>query len=114
MAEQIYDAGNAVEEDIRKARADRQSCAQSIIALFNGFYQRAYPQKAPAAAKVPVKRAASGMVPWPEEWTDRHYNACNEPCDMLVGPCACGAWHSEDEDWVRAALEKHNAEIVDE
>jgi len=25
------------------------------------------------------------------------YNACSERCDMLVGPCCCGAWHSEDE-----------------
>jgi len=23
----------------------------------------------------------------------RRYNACNEPCDMFVGPCICGAWH---------------------
>jgi hypothetical protein len=28
----------------------------------------------------------------------RLYNACTEPCDMLVGPCACGAWHHWD-DW---------------
>lgn len=27
------------------------------------------------------------------------YNASSEPCDMLVGPCCCGAWHSK-EDWI--------------
>lgn len=30
---------------------------------------------------------------WPDDWP-RHYNS-NEPCDMLVGPCCCGAWHQE-------------------
>lgn len=23
----------------------------------------------------------------------------NQPCDMLIGPCSCGAWHKADE-WV--------------
>lgn len=23
-----------------------------------------------------------------------YYNASNDPCDMLEGPCRCGAWHS--------------------
>jgi hypothetical protein len=23
------------------------------------------------------------------------YNAYNSPCDFIVGPCCCGAWH----DW---------------
>jgi hypothetical protein len=22
------------------------------------------------------------------------HNACNEPCDVVDGPCACGAWHN--------------------
>ena len=26
-------------------------------------------------------------------------NRSNEPCDMIIGPCACGSWHSE-KDWV--------------
>ena len=26
------------------------------------------------------------------------HNACNERCDMLIGPCACGAWHKL-KDW---------------
>lgn len=26
------------------------------------------------------------------------YNGCSERCDMLVGACACGAWH-EANDW---------------
>lgn len=21
------------------------------------------------------------------------YNGSHEPCDMLIGPCCCGAWH---------------------
>src|SRR3972149_1206950 len=22
------------------------------------------------------------------------FNACTDPCDMYIGPCACGAWHA--------------------
>lgn len=24
----------------------------------------------------------------------KQYNGCSEPCDALLGPCLCGAWHS--------------------
>jgi len=39
------------------------------------------------------------LLPMPEEWIGMIYNASNDPCDMLYGPCACGAWHSLDE-WI--------------
>lgn len=26
------------------------------------------------------------------------YNASHERCDMLIGPCSCGAWHRMS-DW---------------
>lgn len=40
----------------------------------------------------------SKLASWPREWMYRYYNGrTNEPCDMLVGPCACGAWHREHE-----------------
>lgn len=52
----------------------------------------------------------NGMVPWPQDWTDRHYST-NEPCDMLIGPCACGGWHTANEKWVQEALTKHGAII---
>lgn len=51
----------------------------------------------------------NGLLGWPQEWTERNYNGCNEPCDMLIGPCACGAWHHA-EDW-DDALRYYNAEI---
>ena len=35
----------------------------------------------------------AGLVPWPKDWPP--YG--NEPCDMLVGPCSCGAWHIKGE-----------------
>jgi DNA polymerase III epsilon subunit-like protein len=52
------------------------------------------------------------MVVWPEGWTDRHYNG-NEPCDVLVGTCSCGAWHNEHEEWVSITLFNHNATIME-
>jgi len=53
----------------------------------------------------------NGMVPYPDGWA-KHFNS-NEPCDKLVGPCACGAWHDDTEGWVREVLIRHNAEIVE-
>jgi len=45
------------------------------------------------------------FIVYPKHWP-KHYNS-NEPCDMVVGPCACGAWHSKDEDWVKSMIEEH-------
>ncbi len=39
----------------------------------------------------------------PQHWPPR-YNACTDPCDMINGPCACGAWHCLDEEWVIGGL----------
>ncbi|MFA5344820.1 MAG: hypothetical protein WC315_00900 [Candidatus Omnitrophota bacterium] len=55
--------------------------------------------------------ANNGLLAWPEDWLDYHYNACNEHCDMLIGPCSCGAWHHADEVWVKQKLLDHNATI---
>ena len=35
------------------------------------------------------------VKPWPEDWPE-YYNG-SELCDMLVGPCSCGAGHSPGE-----------------
>jgi len=35
----------------------------------------------------------NGLMSMPKEWLGHFWNACTEPCDMLIGPCACGAWH---------------------
>ncbi len=37
----------------------------------------------------------SATQPWPQHWPPYHHR--NEPCDMKVGPCWCGAWHVEGE-----------------
>lgn len=26
----------------------------------------------------------------------KYFNASNMPCDMIIGPCVCGAWHTLD------------------
>ena len=38
------------------------------------------------------------------------YNSCTDPCDVLVGPCVCGAWHTA-EDW-EDKIENHQ-KIID-
>lgn len=37
----------------------------------------------------------NNFEPWPDDWP-KYYNS-NIPCDMAVGPCACGGWHQEGE-----------------
>lgn len=103
LAEQIYDAGNAVEADLQRVHIARRHAANSIIEMFVSLRNRAVRQQL---------RRINGVVPWPANWTDRHYNG-GQPCDTLIGPCSCGAWHIESEDWVQAMLFKHNAEIID-
>ena len=104
VAEQVYDAGNYTEADLHKVHAACRHAARSIISMFVALWNRVMKRQL---------RRINGVVPWPADWTDRHHNASHGPCDLLVGPCSCGAWHTEDEDWVRAMLLKHNAEIID-
>ena len=103
LAEQIYDAGNATEADLQRVHMARRHAGHSIIEMFVSLRNRVVRQQL---------RRINGVVPWPANWTDRHYNG-GQPCDTLVGPCFCGAWHMDGEDWVQALLFKHNAEIID-
>lgn len=41
-------------------------------------------------------KPANDFIEWPAHWP-RYHNARNYPCDMLIGPCACGGWHQEGE-----------------
>lgn len=46
--------------------------------------------------KKPVK---NDFMEMPKDWIGQVHNACTDPCDMLNGPCVCGAWHHWDE-WI--------------
>ncbi len=37
------------------------------------------------------------LASMPEKYYGKFYNACTDPCDMLQGPCACGAFHNQEE-----------------
>jgi len=102
VAEQVYDAGNATEADLRQVRIARRHATHALIEMF--VVLRARPPKRRL-------ERINGLVPWPENWTDRHFNASHEPCDMLIGPCSCGAWHTETEPWVQETLRRHGTEI---
>jgi hypothetical protein len=59
-----------------------------------------------------IYRHRNELLGWPKELERVSlFNACNEKCDMLIGPCACGAWHQPD-DWTDI-LNRHNLEIRD-
>lgn len=48
---------------------------------------------------------------WPKGWP-RYYNACQDPCDTIDGPCVCGAWHHPGEfEFFYGKLRRHG-EIV--
>jgi hypothetical protein len=43
-----------------------------------------------------VVKHCNGFLEYPEHWP-RYVNGTGEPCDMLQGPCCCGAWHELSE-----------------
>ena len=51
----------------------------------------------------------NGTIKYPEGWS-KNYNASGEPCDMLQGPCCCGATHSV-QDWKVLAEEKPDGPV---
>lgn len=99
LMDQLYALGQATATDIRKVQLARKSAVHALVEMFVKLRSR--PR---------VLKQVNGIVCWPEDWTDRRYNS-QEPCDVLVGPCSCGAWHDENEDWVVAKLRDHNAVI---
>lgn len=109
MAEQLCQQASKADADAKvqlsKFQGARRHAAYTLVQAFATLWS--------GAASRQRLRRINGVVPWPANWADRHYNGGREPCDLLVGPCSCGDWHSEREDWVRAVLLKHNAEIID-
>lgn len=103
LAEAFYDAGQASDHDLRKVREGTQAARQALVTLFTTLRRR-LPR---------ILTPVNGCVVWPEDWADQHYNG-NEPCDVLIGPCSCGAWHTEKEGWVQSALQHHDAIILGE
>ena len=101
LAEAIAENNPAAAVDMPRIRQAIRGAKISILTLIGSLAERSVPR---------CLTSDNGMVPWPLDWTDRHYNS-NEPCDMLVGPCACGAWHLTSEEWVQEALLKHGAII---
>jgi len=106
IAEQMFDAGTATEADMLKIRTSRHKATNSIVELFTAT-RRLQQIRQPLVLQPDI----NGFVGWPPEWTEHRYNARHEPCDMLVGPCCCGAWHLAAEEWVQDVLRKHHATI---
>lgn len=106
VLEIAYDEGSITEVDLKSAKIAMRQSLHSMIEMFvNMKMQLDEPEPE-------ILETVNGTVSWPEDWTDYHYNASHEPCDMLIGPCSCGAWHSENETWVQEILKKHNAVIA--
>ncbi len=51
------------------------------------------------------------MILYPEHWPPHHNGG--ERCDMIDGPCACGAWHHLTEKWVAAGMVDHGLTDAD-
>jgi len=56
--------------------------------------------------------SGNNMMPVPNHWPP-NYNASSEPCDMVKGPCSCGAWHSLSEDWVQYRVKEFGFDKID-
>ena len=100
LAEQLFDAGHGTEADLSRVRLKVRSATHAAIEMFTAL--RRLP------ARPIILGYVMGALPWPPTWEPRRYNANTEPCDVLIGPCACGADHTENEDWVQAVLKAHN------
>jgi len=60
------------------------------------------------------RRAKSGFVNYPKSFEKRIIDGTarfRTKCDMLIGPCACGGVHQENDDFVRELLAYHSAVI---
>ena len=110
-AEQYCEAGRAsaandsLQAGLRRIQREARNAARALVELYIGWRNLDAPPP-----RVLVRD--NGCVPWPDDWSDACCNG-GKCCDMLVGPCSCGAWHTEAEDRVRAMLLKHNARISD-
>jgi hypothetical protein len=65
-------------------------------------------------ATILKRRAKSGFVNYPKNAERRTIDGTarfRTRCDMLVGPCACGSVHQENEPWVRTLLEDYEYSI---
>ena len=100
VIEQAFGQYKVSFEDLERAQVAVKSGRNSLLFLLDALR--------PKQKLTPI----NGLVSWPDDWTDQHHNGCNDACDMLVGPCVCGAWHSADDEWVKELLKKHHAEIV--
>lgn len=48
----------------------------------------------------------NGLIPMPIDRIGDFFNgSCPDPCDMIKGPCVCGAWHHL-RDWPTELLER--------
>jgi len=60
-------------------------------------------------SKRPTSLEGKPNLKVPKHWP-RNFNK-SSPCDMMQGPCSCGAWHSEEDKWVKENLEKYGKEL---
>jgi hypothetical protein len=108
ICEQVYDAGDCTETEMKAIKLAARESMQSLVTMFTALRSQHAP---PEIMQKALQLNKNGLLGYPQDWPSR-YNACNEPCDMLIGPCACGAWHTEDEEWVQEALKIHHTIII--
>lgn len=57
------------------------------------------------------------FVKYPSDWRPRMQHTGKRRfdtyCDLIMGHCACGDYHSEENEWVRDMLESNNSRIED-
>ena len=73
---------------------ERSDEARRLVCLYDRLNQKDRKIK-----ELEAELKENNFIPMPKEWIGQIYNACTEPCDILYGPCACGAWHYFEE-WI--------------
>ena len=84
-----------IEQELRRPRLEDVNAALEPAELTDeeaAGLERRRGASAEERTGVPLPHLAT---PWPIHWP-KYYNG-RDPCDMLIGPCSCGATHSAGE-----------------
>ncbi len=59
---------------------------------------------------------SSSWIPWPDDWPayrQECFSSDTDNCDMLEGPCRCGAWHTPGEFVYEFGVLTRRGEVVE-
>jgi len=82
-----------------------------LVAFLKTFESYETPEKV-------LEPSKNNFKEWPDDWPfykQACFNSWSDCCDMLVGPCKCGAWHQPGEfEFFEGKLYRYNKHVPTE